>query len=85
MRWLFAAFGGFRVGFLVLLVLLVVYLSTTVVPAGHVGVQDFFGRVSDRILSPGINLIVPGTSSSSACRRGSSRRRPRCPRPRGSS
>src|SRR5436309_15537078 len=60
MRWLFAAFGGFRVGFLVLLVLLVVYLSTTVVPAGHVGVQDFFGRVSDRILSPGINLIVPG-------------------------
>jgi len=61
MRWLFAAFGGFRVGFLVLLVLLVVYLSTTVVPAGHVGVQDFFGRVSDRILSPGINLIVPGT------------------------
>jgi len=61
MRWLFAAFGGFRVGFLGLLVLLVVYLSTTVVPAGHVGVQDFFGRVSDRILSPGINLIVPGT------------------------
>jgi regulator of protease activity HflC (stomatin/prohibitin superfamily) len=26
-----------------------------------VGVQDFFGRVSDRILSPGINVIAPGT------------------------
>jgi hypothetical protein len=25
-----------------------------VVPAGHVGVQDFFGTVSDRVLSPGI-------------------------------
>src|SRR3989441_7665208 len=61
MRWLFAAFGGFRVGFLGLLVLLLVYLSTTVVPAGHVGVQDFFGTVSDRVLSPGISLIMPGT------------------------
>jgi prohibitin 1 len=52
--------GGFRVG-MALLTLLLIYLSTTMVPAGHVGVQDFFGRVSDRILAPGINLIVPGT------------------------
>src|SRR5262245_24769448 len=63
MRWpLFAApFGRFRVGVISLLVLFLVYLSTSVVPAGHVGVQDFFGRVSDRILPPGINLIVPRT------------------------
>jgi len=59
MRWLLT-FGGFRVG-VALVVLLLIYLSTTMVPAGHVGVQDFFGRVSDRILAPGINLIVPGT------------------------
>jgi prohibitin 1 len=59
MRWLLT-FGGFRVG-VALLALLLIYLSTTMVPAGHVGVQDFFGRVSDRILAPGINLIVPGT------------------------
>jgi prohibitin 1 len=59
MRWLLTL-GGFRVG-MALLALLLIYLSTTMVPAGHVGVQDFFGRVSDRILAPGINLIVPGT------------------------
>src|SRR4029450_6197601 len=52
--------GGFRVG-MAPLALLLIYLSTTVVPAGHVGVQDFFGRVSDRILAPGINVGVPGT------------------------
>ena len=42
-------------------VLLILYFSTTVVPAGHVGVKDFFGNVSDQILPPGINLITPGT------------------------
>jgi len=61
MRWLLAAIGGFRVGLIGLLVLLVFYLSTTVVPAGHVGVQDFFGAVSDRVLSPGIAVVMPGT------------------------
>jgi regulator of protease activity HflC (stomatin/prohibitin superfamily) len=29
------------------------------IPAGHVGVIDFFGIVSDRILPPGINFINP--------------------------
>lgn len=61
MSWLLAAIGGFRVGLLGLLVLLGLYFSTTIVPAGHVGVQDFFGNVSDRVLSPGIALIMPGT------------------------
>jgi regulator of protease activity HflC (stomatin/prohibitin superfamily) len=54
--------GRLRVGVIVIGVLLVLYLSVTIVPAGHVGVQDFLGHVSDRILAPGINLVVPGTS-----------------------
>jgi regulator of protease activity HflC (stomatin/prohibitin superfamily) len=33
--------------------------SVTVVPAGHVGVQDLFGRVSDRYLQPGIRVVNP--------------------------
>jgi regulator of protease activity HflC (stomatin/prohibitin superfamily) len=33
----------------------------TVIPAGHVGVKDFFGSVSQGILSPGINLVMPFT------------------------
>jgi prohibitin 1 len=31
------------------------------VPAGHVGVKDFFGQVSSTTLSPGINVVVPLT------------------------
>lgn len=31
----------------------------TVVPAGHVGVVDFFGRVSDNTLKAGINFVNP--------------------------
>jgi len=53
--------GRLRVGLIVIGILLLLYLSTTIVPAGHVGVQDFFGRVSDRVLAPGINLVMPGT------------------------
>ena len=53
--------GRLRVGLIVIGVLFLLYLSTTIVPAGHVGVQDFFGRVSDRVLAPGINLVMPGT------------------------
>jgi len=32
------------------------------VPAGHVGVKDFFGNVSTTVLSPGINVVLPLTS-----------------------
>jgi len=46
---------------LALVVLFLLYLSATVVPAGHVGVKDFFGSVSDRALGPGISLVMPGT------------------------
>jgi regulator of protease activity HflC (stomatin/prohibitin superfamily) len=31
----------------------------TVIPAGHVGVVDFFGIVSDRTISSGINFVNP--------------------------
>jgi len=33
----------------------------TVVPAGHVGVKDFFGSVSRSVLSPGVHLVFPFT------------------------
>jgi len=32
------------------------------VPAGHVGVKDFFGNVSSSVLSPGVNVVMPLTS-----------------------
>ena len=32
------------------------------VPAGNVGVKDFFGQVSASTLSPGVNIVVPLTS-----------------------
>lgn len=31
----------------------------TIIPAGHVGVIDFFGNVSDHTLKPGVNLVNP--------------------------
>jgi prohibitin 1 len=31
------------------------------VPAGHVGVKDFFGSVSPTVLQPGVNVVVPLT------------------------
>lgn len=33
--------------------------SVTVIPAGHVGVKDLFGKVSDDPLGPGIRLVNP--------------------------
>ncbi len=39
--------------------LIVVSQFFTVVPAGHVGVVDFFGVVSDRTLPAGINIVNP--------------------------
>jgi prohibitin 1 len=38
---------------------LAILCCLTVVPAGHVGVVDFFGRVSARTLKAGINLTNP--------------------------
>ena len=57
-----------RVGFLgiVVIVLLgmIVFLAGgpfRTVPAGHVGVKDFFGQVSSNTLPPGIRVVLPLT------------------------
>ncbi|HOB51706.1 MAG TPA: prohibitin family protein [Acidobacteriota bacterium] len=47
------------IGALVLGVLLMLFQAVTVVPAGHVGVVDFFGSVSPTPLRAGINLVNP--------------------------
>ena len=46
---------------LVLFVLVVIGGPITVVPAGHVGVKDLFGKVAANVLPPGVHLIVPFT------------------------
>jgi regulator of protease activity HflC (stomatin/prohibitin superfamily) len=45
---------------LVVLILLVGN-PVTVIPAGHVGVKDLFGRVSSSVLSPGVRIVFPFT------------------------
>jgi regulator of protease activity HflC (stomatin/prohibitin superfamily) len=45
---------------LVVLILLVGN-PVTVIPAGHVGVKDLFGRVSSNVLSPGVRIVLPFT------------------------
>ena len=39
--------------------LFVIPKSITVIPAGHVGLKDFFGNVSDRTLSAGLHFVNP--------------------------
>lgn len=46
------------IGLIVALLIAVLQLWT-VIPAGHVGVIDFFGRVSDHTLYPGVNIVNP--------------------------
>src|SRR5262249_32540242 len=53
--------GAARVVGAAIVAVVLLYSCRPVLPAGHVGVMDFFGRVSDRVLSPGINVVVPGT------------------------
>jgi prohibitin 1 len=58
--------GGGRIvkwailAFLILVAFLVVN-PVTVVPAGNIGVKDFFGSVSASKLSPGVNIVFPFT------------------------
>ncbi len=33
----------------------------TIIPAGHVGIKDFFGVVSDSTLAPGFRMVIPFT------------------------
>lgn len=50
-------------GFLFLLLLVLGFFllskSVTVIPAGHVGLKDFFGKVSDDTLAAGFHLVNP--------------------------
>ena len=40
--------------------LLIAFMQVwTIIPAGHVGVIDFFGNVSDNTLKPGVNFVNP--------------------------
>ncbi|MEO8190320.1 MAG: prohibitin family protein [Acidobacteriota bacterium] len=43
------------------LILFLIGNPLTVIPAGHVGVKDLFGRVSPGVLSPGVNFVIPFT------------------------
>jgi len=45
----------------VVLVLLLIGNPVTVIPAGHVGVKDFFGRVSSSVLPAGVHVVFPFT------------------------
>ncbi len=45
----------------ILFIVLVLGAPITVVPAGHVGVKDFFGNVSNSVLPAGVHLIFPFT------------------------
>ncbi|GAB4183119.1 MAG: SPFH domain-containing protein [Calditrichia bacterium] len=50
---------GIIFGISAIAVVIALFQCVTVVPAGHVGVVDFFGNVSDNTLKPGINLVNP--------------------------
>jgi len=55
-----------RIGLVVVAVLVfILFLAAgpfRTVPAGNVGVKDFFGSVSSSVLTPGVNVVVPLTS-----------------------
>ncbi len=59
------SYSGRRLLRLALVGALVIFLLAgspiTVIPAGHVGVKDLFGRVSSDVLDPGIRLVIPFT------------------------
>ncbi|HEV8130179.1 MAG TPA: prohibitin family protein [Acidobacteriota bacterium] len=52
-KWIFIAAIG--------LFFLLFVNPIVVIPAGHVGVKDFFGRVSSDNLTPGVHLVFPFT------------------------
>jgi len=55
--------GGIRFAVIAVIVLVLFLLSNPikVIPAGHVGVKDFFGIVSKNVLPPGVHLVFPMT------------------------
>jgi prohibitin 1 len=38
---------------------IITFKAAVVIPAGHVGIVDFLGKVSEKTLRPGINLVNP--------------------------
>ena len=55
--------GSLRVLAIVIAIVVVLLIGNpiTVVPAGHVGVKDFFGNVSPDVLMPGVRVVIPFT------------------------
>jgi regulator of protease activity HflC (stomatin/prohibitin superfamily) len=57
--------GGRSVRGLIIVIAIIVAIlignPLTVIPAGHVGVKDFFGSVSPNVLTPGVHLVFPFT------------------------
>jgi len=58
--------GGSRSvrGLIIVIAIIVAILignPLTVIPAGHVGVKDFFGSVSSSVLTPGVQFVFPFT------------------------
>jgi regulator of protease activity HflC (stomatin/prohibitin superfamily) len=53
---------GLVVGAVILFILFLAAGPFRTVPAGNVGVKDFFGSVSANTLTPGINVVMPLTS-----------------------
>jgi prohibitin 1 len=49
----------FAIAGFVIAALIAVLQLWTIIPAGHVGVIDFFGNVSDNTLYPGVNFVNP--------------------------
>lgn len=45
----------------VALIVLLIGSPVAMIPAGHVGVKDLFGRVSSDVLSPGVRVVIPFT------------------------
>jgi len=57
--------GGGRIRYIAIVVaillLLLIGSPITVIPAGHVGVKDFFGNVSSSVIPPGVHFVLPFT------------------------
>jgi prohibitin 1 len=51
-------YGGIAIA---VLIFLLIGNPIAVIPAGHVGVKDLFGKVSPSVLSPGVRLVLPFT------------------------
>ncbi len=43
----------------IFLALIIIPKSITIIPAGHVGLKDFFGNISDSTLPAGFHFINP--------------------------